>query len=121
MFLFPYLWEQHLSLSAKLRFFARSGPPLVIQSVLIGWGCPGLQMVDLSERENVLWGRERGGLCKHRKDVAIFSLTGREFFFHKSLKFWQFWDSIRGALFMGKCGVLEIGIPLVPGSLRWSE
>jgi len=48
------------SLSPKLRYFARSGPPFVIRSVLIGWGCPGLQMVDLSERENGLWGRERG-------------------------------------------------------------
>ena len=44
----------------KLRYFARSGPPFVIRSVFIGWGCPGLQMVDLSERENGLWGRERG-------------------------------------------------------------
>jgi len=26
----------------------------------MGWGCPGLQMVDLSERENRLSGRERG-------------------------------------------------------------
>jgi len=48
------------SLSPKLRYFARSGPPFVIRSVLIGWGCPGLQLVDLSERENGLWGRERG-------------------------------------------------------------
>jgi len=40
-------------------FFACSGPPFVIRSVLIGWGCPGLQMVDLSERENGFWGRER--------------------------------------------------------------
>jgi len=47
------------SLSPKVRYFARSGPPFVIRSVLIGWGCPGLQMVDLSERENGLWGRER--------------------------------------------------------------
>jgi len=44
----------------QLRYFARTGPPFVIRSVLIGWGCPGLQMVDLSERENGLWGRERG-------------------------------------------------------------
>jgi len=48
------------SLSPKLCFFARSGPPFVIRGVLIGWGWPGLQMVDLSERENRLWGRERG-------------------------------------------------------------
>jgi len=50
------------SLSPKVRYFARPGPPFVIRSVLIGWGwgCPGLQMVDLSERENRLWGRERG-------------------------------------------------------------
>ena len=48
------------SLSPKLCFTARSGPPFVIRSVLIGWGWPGLQMVDLSERENRLWGRERG-------------------------------------------------------------
>jgi len=41
----------------KLRYFARSGPPFVIRSVLIGWGCLGLQMV---ERENGLSGRERG-------------------------------------------------------------
>jgi len=47
------------SLSPKLCFFARSGPPFVIRSVLIGWGWPGLQMVALSERENGLWGRER--------------------------------------------------------------
>jgi len=49
-----------LSPPPKLRYFARSGPPFVIQSVLIGWGCPGLKMVDLSERENGLWGGERG-------------------------------------------------------------
>jgi len=48
------------SLFPKLLYFARSGPPFVIRSILIGWGCPGLQMVDLSERENGLWGRERG-------------------------------------------------------------
>jgi len=48
------------SLSPKLCFFAHSCPPFVIRSILIGWGCPGLQMVDLSERENRLWGRERG-------------------------------------------------------------
>jgi len=47
-------------LSPKLHYFARSGPPFVIRSVLIEWGYPGLQMVDLSERENGLWGRERG-------------------------------------------------------------
>ena len=41
-------------------FFARSGRPFVIQSVLIGWGCSGLQMVNLSGRENGVWGRERG-------------------------------------------------------------
>jgi len=46
-------------LSPKLRYLARSGPPFVIRSLLIGWGCPGLKMVDLSERENGLWGRER--------------------------------------------------------------
>ena len=28
------------SLSPKLRYFARPGPPFVIRSVLIGWGCP---------------------------------------------------------------------------------
>jgi len=50
-------------LSPKLRFLARSGPPFVIQRDLIGWGCPGLQMVDLSERENGVWGRERGDLA----------------------------------------------------------
>jgi len=59
------------SLSPKLCFFllflmifcplfARSGPPFVIRSVLIGSGSPGLQMVHLSERENGVWGRERG-------------------------------------------------------------
>jgi len=48
------------SLSPKLRYFARSGPPFVTRSVLIGWECPRLQMVDLSEREYGLWGRERG-------------------------------------------------------------
>jgi len=47
-------------LSPKLRYFARSGPPFVIRSVIIGWGCPKLQMVDLSARESGLWGRERG-------------------------------------------------------------
>jgi len=41
-------------------FFARAGPPFVIRSVLIGWGLSGLQMVDLSERENGIWKRERG-------------------------------------------------------------
>jgi len=51
------------SLSPKVRYFARSGPPFVIRSVLIGWGCPGLQMVDLSERENGLWG-ERGEIVQ---------------------------------------------------------
>jgi len=45
---------------AQTQFFARSGPPFIIRSVLIGWGLPGLQMVDLSERENGIWGRERG-------------------------------------------------------------
>ena len=50
----------NLSLSPNLRFFARSGPPFVIRSVLIRLGCSGLQMVDLSERENGVWGRERG-------------------------------------------------------------
>ena len=62
-----------LSLSPKLRFFNRSGPPFIIRSVLFGWGCPGLQMadlperpnasermVDLSERVNVVRERERG-------------------------------------------------------------
>jgi len=50
------------SLSQKLivSLFARSDPPFVIRSVLIEWGCPGLQMVDLSERENRAWGRDRG-------------------------------------------------------------
>jgi len=37
-------------------FFSRSGPPFVIRSVLIG--CPRL-VVDLSGRENTVWGRER--------------------------------------------------------------
>jgi len=46
-------WVSSISpLSHKLRF--------LIRSVLIGWGCPGLQMVDLSEWENWVWGRERG-------------------------------------------------------------
>jgi len=27
---------------------------------LIGWGCPGSHMVNLSERKNGVWGRERG-------------------------------------------------------------
>jgi len=49
-----------LSLSPKLSFFARSGPPFQIRSVLIGLGCPKLQMVDLSERENRLCGGGRG-------------------------------------------------------------
>ena len=48
-----------LSLSPKLRFFTRSGPSFVIRSVLIGWGCLGSQMVDLSERENGVWRKER--------------------------------------------------------------
>ena len=49
-----------LSLCPKPRFFARSGPPFVIQSDLIELGCPRLQMVDLSERENGVWRTERG-------------------------------------------------------------
>jgi len=53
------------SLSPKLRYFARSGPPFVIRSVLIRWGWLGLQILDLSERENGLWGRERGD-CANR-------------------------------------------------------
>ena len=59
------------SLFPKLRYFALSDPPFVIRSVLIGWGCPGLQMVDLSERENGLWGRERGDRAniEYRKQV----------------------------------------------------
>jgi len=48
------------SLFPKLRFIARSGSPFVIQSILIGWGCSGLQMVELRERENGVWGKERG-------------------------------------------------------------
>jgi len=47
------------SLTPTLRSLARSGPPFAIRIVLIGWGCPGLEMVDLSERENGVWGRER--------------------------------------------------------------
>jgi len=46
--------------------FARSGPPFVIRSVLIGRGCPGLQMVDLSERKNRLWGEREGRSRKQR-------------------------------------------------------
>ena len=45
---------------SPLTSVARSGPPFVIRSVLIGWGCPGLPMVDLSERNNGVWGREWG-------------------------------------------------------------
>jgi len=56
-----------LSLSRKLRYFARSGLPFVIGSVLIGWRCPGLQMVDLSDRENGLLGRERGDRANTEK------------------------------------------------------
>ena len=59
------------SLSHKLCFFARSGPPFVIRSVLIGWGCSGFQMVDLSERENRLWGRERGD--RANTELVLFS------------------------------------------------
>jgi len=47
------------SLSPNLRFVARSGPPFVVQRVLFGWG-PGLQMGDVSERENGVRGREMG-------------------------------------------------------------
>jgi len=46
------------SLSPKPRFFARSGPPFVIRSVLIGWGCPGSKMVDLTNKTE--FGGERG-------------------------------------------------------------
>ena len=56
-------------LSPKVRFLARSGPPFVIRSVLVGWGCPGLQMVDLSEQENGLWGRERGDRANRIRDT----------------------------------------------------
>jgi len=59
------------SLPLKLCFFARSGPPFVIRSVLIGWGCPGLQIVDLSERENGFWGRERGDRANTELPDAI--------------------------------------------------
>jgi len=54
---FGLLWVSLLdlpSLSPRLRFFARSGPlslarSFVNQSVLIGWVCPGLRMVNMSE------------------------------------------------------------------------
>jgi len=58
------------SLSPKLCFFVRSGPPFVIRSVLIGWGCPGLQTVDLSERENIDFGGERGEIVQTHNRVG---------------------------------------------------
>jgi len=48
------------SLSPKLRFFARSGPPFVIRSIFLGLGCRGLQVADLNERKNGVWVEERG-------------------------------------------------------------
>ena len=42
--------------------FYRSGPPFVIRSVLIRWGCPGLQMVNLSEKTE--FGGERGAIVQ---------------------------------------------------------
>ena len=45
-----------LSPTPKLHIFARTGPPFVIRSVLNRLGCRILQMVDLSERENGVWG-----------------------------------------------------------------
>jgi len=61
------------SLFPKLLFLARPGPPFVIQSDLIRWGCPGLQMVDLSEREKGVWRRERGD-CANTEfpELAVF-------------------------------------------------
>jgi len=47
-------------LSPKVRFVARSGPPFVIRAILIQWERSGLQMADLNERNNGVWGRERG-------------------------------------------------------------
>jgi len=60
-----------LSLSPKVCFLARSGPPFVIRSVLIGWGHPGhphpmrtLRITnggpERAKKKNRVWGRETG-------------------------------------------------------------
>jgi len=55
-----------LSHSPELRFSARSGPSFVIQSVLLGLGCLGWQMMDLGEWENGVRDLREGISWKHR-------------------------------------------------------
>jgi len=47
-------------LSPKVCFLARSGPPFVIRGIPIQWERSGLQMADLNERKNRVWGIEKG-------------------------------------------------------------
>jgi len=53
-------------LPSKVRFLARSGPPFVIRGIPIQWERSGLQMADLNERNNGVWGEREGRSCKHR-------------------------------------------------------
>jgi len=73
-----------LCLSPKLRFLARSGPPFVIRGIPIQWERSGLQMADLNERNNGVWGSERGDRANteltriHRNRVILSILFKRD-------------------------------------------
>ena len=54
-------------LSTPNSIFFSLGLPFVVRSVLIGCECPGLQMVDLSERENGRREGERGEIVQTKK------------------------------------------------------
>jgi len=68
------------SLSHKVCFLALSGPPFVIRGIPIQWERSRLQMADLNERKNRVWGREKGDRANTELPLPTLKKHGIYFF-----------------------------------------